>query len=135
MATRYQYIGDGHTQVRLSPAGEKVKVGHGEIVENQGQPEKYFTQNNFREYVGDAPSVVAAGTGEGSNAAGPANSAPANRFNEFSDLTVAMLKEIAAERKIDVSGARNKQDTLDILVPQLKPEEIAQYIADANAEK
>lgn len=52
--SQYQYIrDDGHTMVRLTEDGEKVKVSFGEIVESD-RGDAYFTSNGFQKYPNNA---------------------------------------------------------------------------------
>lgn len=126
----YQYIGDGHTTVRLSHGAEKVKVAHGEIVESD-LPEKLFTPNNFRVYNGDIPAkkLVSAETGKDD---GNDNGLADGAVKSIDELTVPQLKEVAAKYKINIDGVTRKADIIAVLSEALSPEQVAEIIADAN---
>jgi len=120
MIRSFQYIGDSHTMVQLQPGAEKVKVGFGEIVESDRDP-KYFTNNRFQDVTDGVPD------NEEEKSDGPL-------YTELADLSVAQLKDVAENNKIDLGKLKKKDEIVAFLTGALEPEKIAEVIEAANKE-
>lgn len=125
MLRSFQYLGEDHTFIRLKEGAEKVRVGHGEIVDSEMDP-KIFLTNRFQEVGGGETKET------GSTNAGNSGGADV-LFKEIGDLTVAKLKEVAESHKIDLGDATKKADIAAVLSKKLDPAVVVEILAAANA--
>lgn len=124
MLQSYQYLGESHTWAKITAGGEKVKVGHGEIIESELDP-KYFTSNRFQ--------VVPNGT-ETKGAEGSNTGAEKEEIKDLSDLTIPVLKTIAEANAVELGNVTKKADIVALLVAGIDAEKVEAIIADANAQ-